>query len=435
MNFDNNNLPHVEIYKNDIDVTRIIAEKIKQCGHTDSFYVCDFGEILKKYSLWISLLPGIKPFYAVKANNSGNILKLLADFGSNFDCASKNEIDQILSLGIHPDRIIYAHTIKSPESIQYANKVGVKLMTFDNSEELYKMKQLCPDVRAILRIKSDARDALVKFGSKFGCDVEHDAERLIRLAQDLGVDLVGVSFHVGFGCKDFDAFYNAIKLTRTVFNLAKVHGYNLNILDIGGGFPGTNDRYFRKLAVTINQALDEYFSDVSIQVIAEPGTFFVNSSFTLACNIISRKFNSNNKWVYYINDGIFGSFNRDYCFNVPITMYPLKNYRSKNVYSSIIFGVTCATPDRLTNDVTIPNLEIGDWLVFPNMGAYCLSLCTSFNGFSIPHIFYIVNDDTLAVGRFSQDFPFKRASVSLDESLNHFNLRKRFSTIFCIDKD
>ncbi|KAK5647354.1 hypothetical protein RI129_002246 [Pyrocoelia pectoralis] len=433
MNFESNNLESVEVYENNTDVTRIIAEKIEQCGHTDSFYICDLREILKKYSLWTSTLPRIKPFYAVKANNSTNILKILADFGINFDCASKNEINQILSLGVHPDRIIYAHTIKAPESIKYANKVGVKLMTFDNSEELFKMKKLCPNVRAVLRIRSDARDALVKFGSKFGCDVENEADHLLRLARDLNVDLVGVSFHVGFGCKDIDAFYNAIKLAETVFRLAKLYGYDLSILNIGGGFPGANDIYFKELAITINEALDDFFPNESIQVIAEPGTFFVNSAFTLACNIISKKFNLDSKWVYYVNDGIYGSFNRDYCFNVPVTMYPLHKYSKRKAHPSIIFGVTCATPDRLTKNVSLPLLDIGEWLIFQNMGAYCLSLCTSFNGFATPHIFYIIDDNSLGHVCFQH---LKHLHISLNELSSHaLNLKKRFSTTYCIDKD
>ncbi|KAK5647355.1 hypothetical protein RI129_002247 [Pyrocoelia pectoralis] len=389
MNFENNS-QNVEVYDN-IDITRIIAEKIQQRKKSAPFYVCDLGEIFKKYLLWTSSLPRIKPFYAVKANCSPNVLKTLADLGVNFDCASTNEIHKVLSFGVHSSRIIYAHTVKAPESIQYANEVDVKLMTFDNAEELQKMKKLCPNVRATLRIKSDAKKALVKYGSKFGCDVETEAATLIHLARALDVDLVGVSFHVGSECEDLEAFDKAIKLAHTVFQLAKLQGYSFSILDIGGGFPGNNNELFKKIARQINDALDYYFPNESVQVIAEPGCFFVNSSSILACNVLSKKFGVNSKWIYYINDGLFGSFNRDYFFNVPITVYPLKKYPKSEVYSSTIFGVTCASDDKLCSDVSLPVLEIGDWLLFDNKGAYCLSSCTSFNGFCAPDVCYIID--------------------------------------------
>lgn len=429
MSFENK-LQNVEAY-DDIDITRIIAEKIQQRKNTAPFYVCDLGEIFKQYLLWTSSLPRIKPFYAVKANCSTNVLKTLADLGVNFDCASKNEIDKVLSFGVHSSRIIFAHTVKAPETIQYADEVDVKLMTFDNAEELRKMKKLCPNVRAVLRIKSDAKKALVKYGSKFGCDVETEAATLIHLARVLDVDLVGVSFHVGTDCQDLEAFDNSILLAHMVFQLAKLHGYSLSILDIGGGFPYANNKLFKELARRINIALDYYFPNESVQVIAEPGCFLVNSSSTLACNVLSRKLGVNSKWIYYINDGLFGSFNRDYFFNAPITVYPLKKYPKSEIYSSTIFGVTCASGDKLCSDVSLPVLETGDWLLFENKGAYCLSSCTSFNGFCAPDVCYIIG---LNYATWPSRLQYSKVNGKA-LSMNDLNTSKELITTFVIDNN
>ncbi len=75
------------------------------------------------------------------------MLKLLAYFGAGFDCASKNEIQSILDLGVSPDRIIYANPCKQASYIRYAYKAGVNTMTFDNEQELYKIKANHPNAK------------------------------------------------------------------------------------------------------------------------------------------------------------------------------------------------------------------------------------------------------------------------------------------------
>jgi len=66
---------------------------------------------------------------------------MLSALDTGFDCASKGEIQLALSLGVTPDRIIYAHTIKIPSHIRYARDHGINLMTFDNECELLKISQ------------------------------------------------------------------------------------------------------------------------------------------------------------------------------------------------------------------------------------------------------------------------------------------------------
>lgn len=73
----------------------------------------------------------------------------MASLGLGFDCSTKMEINKVLSLGIDPSRIIYAHTTKPPSHLQHAAKVNVDLMTFDNELELYKIKNIFPNARYV----------------------------------------------------------------------------------------------------------------------------------------------------------------------------------------------------------------------------------------------------------------------------------------------
>ena len=100
-------------------------------------------------------------------------------------------------------------------------------------------------------------------------------------------------------------------------------------------------------------------------------------------------------FMYFINDGIFGSFNCIASYNYVYIPFPL-NYPSKNnpnlkEYSTIIWGQTCASRDKIY-EIIWPELNIGDWLYFDNMGGYTSSLASTFNGFRIPEKYHYVTE-------------------------------------------
>lgn len=90
----------------------------------------------------------------------------------------------------------------------------------------------------MLRIRADAKVAQCLFGNKYGCDPDTEGPLLLSVASKLGLQVVGISFHVGSGCKDPPAFSKAILAARKLFDYAETLGYYLSLLDIGGGFPG-----------------------------------------------------------------------------------------------------------------------------------------------------------------------------------------------------
>lgn len=92
--------------------------------------------------------------------------------------------------------------------------------------------------RMVIRIRCDAKVAQCQLGMKFGCDPVKEAPKLLSLACSIGVQVVGVSFHVGSGCGEVGVFRRAIAAARNIFDLATDLGFDFNILDIGGGYPG-----------------------------------------------------------------------------------------------------------------------------------------------------------------------------------------------------
>lgn len=168
----------------------------------------------------------------------------------------------------------------------------------------------------MLRIRYSSEKAKYNLGKKFGCDPATEALELLQLAKNENLNVVGISFHVGSSCEDYDVYCEAIKVCRKLFEAAETIGYKLNLLDIGGGFPGENFHRIDEFSVKINRALDlsfpaEKFPDLNI--LSEPGRYFVESAFTLVTEIHSRKITrrsdgSIQEVMYYLNEGIYSSF-------------------------------------------------------------------------------------------------------------------------------
>ncbi|XP_062253154.1 ornithine decarboxylase 1-like [Platichthys flesus] len=397
-----------------------VEQKINESSRTDdrdAFYVCDLGDVLKKHLRWMRALPLVTPFYAVKCNDSRAVLKTLASLGTGFDCASKTELELVMSLGVDPSRIIYANACKQISHIKYASAHGVQMMSFDSEVELMKVACFHDNAKLVLRIATDDSKAVCRVSVKFGAPLK-SCRGLLERAKELGLNVIGVSFHVGSGCTDSKTYTEAIADARCVFHIGDELGFNMDLLDIGGGFPGCDDGRpkfeeerccLNFIKDVIHSALDKYFpADSGVKLIAEPGRFYVASAFTLVVNIIAKKVIMNSTsdekdegakekpkdktMMYFVNDGTFGSFLASaltFITNLP-TLYK-KPKPDEILYPCSIWGPTCAALDRIVEQCYLPDLQVGDWLVFENMGAYTVAASSTFNGFQRPGLHYVMS--------------------------------------------
>lgn len=374
-------------------------------GDEDAFFVADMGDVYRQHVRWKKHLGRVKPHYAVKCNPDPQVLRLLAALGTGFDCASKAEIEMVLRLGVDPSRIIYAQPCKTKSYVRYAAKEGVRQMTFDNSDELYKIKELYPEAELYLRILTDDSASLCRLSLKFGASLE-DTGDLLALAKKLDLNVVGVAFHVGSGASDPEAFLKAVRDARFVFDQAAALGYELKTLDVGGGFISET---FDEMAAVLSGALDDYFPP-SVRVIGEPGRYYVSSAFTIACNVIARRSVEDkelgvNSYMLYLNDGVYGNFSSimfDHQHPIPRVLKSQNDpsafeygdmhdsaYDGQKAVAPLeysIWGPTCDGIDCISESWTCPQiLDVGDWLYFEDMGAYTKCSATKFNGFSNTH--------------------------------------------------
>lgn len=376
-----------------------ILDKIPQ--NRTSFNIVDLGAVVNKFLLWKRKLPRAEPFYAIKSNPDLGIVHTLHTLGAGFDCASKAEMKECLDLGADPSNIIFANPAKQIDHIVYAKENGVEMMTFDNMEELHKIHAVFPEAKVVLRLLPDDSFSLMPFGAKFGASFE-DAVRLIAECKELGMNLIGCSFHVGSGCFSPVGWVEALKLARRVFDEASSkYGFEFTFLDLGGGWPGheNGDLKFAAIGEEITPLIDQLFPE-HVRVIGEPGRFVCCETTALAVNVVSKRERvvagavgqePEREIQYYVTDGVYGSFNCimfDHAHPEPAFLVDVSD---RKVQPSTMFGPTCDSMDCLFKKLPMPDHHVGEWLYFPNMGAYTGAAASAFNGFAPPKSYYMMS--------------------------------------------
>ncbi|KAJ9460418.1 Ornithine decarboxylase [Diplonema papillatum] len=365
----------------------------------EPIYLVDLGVLEAQIVQWIKYLPRVRPFYAYKCNGSPVLVETLRALGCGFDCASSAEFQHVIKLGCNPEKdVLFANPCKQVAHIKSAHASGIKYVTFDNIHELPKIKKHWPGAAVIMRIVTDDSKSICAFSSKFGAQL-HIVPSLLDTCIELGMNLIGVSFHVGSGCGDVEAFVKAAEDAHRVFCMAAERGIHMNLLDIGGGFPGdkTTCPTFPDIAQRLAPVLDELFP-ADVQIIAEPGRYFACASHTLATNIFAKRevqFKEDDGEVatemqYYVNEGVYQSFNCLFFDHALVDARPLfanpADESAATERCTTIFGPTCDGLDCIAKRISFPEMKLGDWMVFHDFGAYTIAAASSFNGFSTTRI-------------------------------------------------
>jgi ornithine decarboxylase len=356
--------------------------------HGTPLFVIDHDALRKAYREFRRHLPRVQVYYAVKANPDPGIVRTLFAEGASFDVASMPEFmivhENIKHLPAKErqdwiwDKIIYANPTKPTDTLEELNQYK-PLVTFDNREEIHKIKQHAPNAGLALRLKVPNTGAMVELSSKFGAS-PGEAVDLILEADRVGLTVEGISFHVGSQTTNFENYVQALSLTASIFKEAQDRGYTkMNLLDIGGGFPAPYDdsvKPFRELARVINAELDRLFPK-HIQVLAEPGRFLAATAGYSVASVIGKAVRDG-KTCYYINYGVYHTYSGvifDHC------KYPVKAFKKGPTQICSVFGPTCDALDVVSMAENLPNLERGDLVYSVNIGAYSHASATYFNGF------------------------------------------------------
>jgi ornithine decarboxylase len=344
--------------------------------------ILDCDVLRQQYRRLTEALPEVELYYAIKALPNTDVIRTLRDEGARFDIASEGEIALLRDVGVPPRLTIHTHPIKKDREIRSALRFGCTTFVVDNPTEIAKFVPYRKRVALLLRVSFRSPDARCDLSRKFGCAPD-EAEALLDQAAALGLHVKGLSFHVGSQSASPDAHVGAIEACARLMERQRRVGRPMGVLDIGGGFPsnyeGTTPPIDRFCA-PIRDALASL--PPTVTVIAEPGRYLVAPAATSITAVVGKALRSGRRW-YYLDDGVYGAFSGQIYDH---TRYPISVLKGGDAFPSVLAGPTCDSIDVIADDILLPELEVGDLVIAPMMGAYTIASATEFNSLPKPRV-------------------------------------------------
>ncbi|XP_075995425.1 antizyme inhibitor 1b [Genypterus blacodes] len=394
-----------------------------------AFVVGDLGGLMQQHVCWQNTAPRLRPYFPVSCNSSPVVIEVLASLGLGFVCANKAEVNLVLEHGVPPENIILSGVCKQLVHIKHAAKNNIQHLVCDSEAELSKISRLHPSAKLLVQLTTEAHVAETSMA--FGCSLK-SCRHLLEAAKELGVQVVGVTFHIPSSCQDLQqAYTHALSDARCVFDMGVELGFRMNILDIGGGFTGSEFQ-LKQVYSAVRPLLDAYFPPLSgVQVLAQPGSFYVASAFTLAVSVIGKKVvtfqwdslaqgelgsSDDPEFLYYMNEGVYGPFSHKLLGNSIPAPAVHKHVPSAEeaVYPSSLWGPSLDQLDQVVEHCLLPELSVGDWLLFSNIGIRGLEELGCLSGSPQLPVYYTVSN--------SDWYEMQQAGVALDSAMKNFSM-------------
>ena len=369
-------------------------------GRETPFLIVDLSRITTKYNEMVELFRKAKTHYAMKASPAVEVINLLANLGSNFDCASIYELDRVLDCGVAASRISYGNTIKKAAHVKYAYDKGVRLYATDSEADLKNIAEQAPGSNIFVRILVQGSEtAEWPLSRKFGCHPNMAIDLLIQ-ARELGLVPYGISFHVGSQQRDVAAWDDALTKVKYMFDwMLHEEDIKLKMINIGGGFPTNYISEINPIQVYAKEIerylTDDYSAEDMPEIIIEPGRSLVGGSGVLVSDVvlISRKTHTDLvRWVY-TDVGLFQGLIETLGEAIKYPIYTPKMETSISKGTVVLAGPTCDSTDIMYEEAgyQLPQeLEIGDKIYWLTTGAYTNSYSSvEFNGFPPLEVVYM----------------------------------------------
>ena len=343
---------------------------------------------------FVENFPG-RSLYAVKANPSPDLLRILWDSGvTHYDVASIGEVRQVAET--LPAAVqCFMHPVKAEEAIAEAyHQHGVRTFSLDTLDELEKIVRAtndATDLNLLVRLRVSSDHAKLSLASKFGAEPGEVKPLLFAARQ--AADALGICFHVGSQAMSPAAYAEAMARVRDAIVEAAV---TVDIVDVGGGFPscypGMEPPALETYFAVIHETFEKLPISYSAELWCEPGRALCAEYGSLVVRVEKRRGSE-----LYINDGAYGAlFDAAHIgWRYPVRLLREPESHARPVEFSF-YGPTCDDLDHMTGPFELPaDVQPGDYIEIGMLGAYGSAMRTRFNGFGVEHT-EIVDDEPMA---------------------------------------
>lgn len=358
------------------------------------FLVGDLSMLSDRLRRFEAALPRVRPFYAVKCNSAGEVLRTAAAHGAGFEIASLGELRMLQAIGVHAAEVLYSNTVKPASHVAGAAEAGVWRFAVDSEGELDKIARHAPGAAVYVRVRVDDSASVFPLSRKFGAE-SHHARALLQRAEQLGLRPYGLTFHVGSQCVATSAWRQAIASMGRLMRQLHADGIEIEMLDIGGGFPARYDDpvpSIVQIGTVVNRALDELLPYQPRLLAAEPGRHLVAETAVMVATVLGREERAGEEWLY-VDVGAYNGL-METQQTIGQWRFPLWSSRSDHGVAPhapfTVTGPTCDSADTMFYGAALPvTMAEGDRLFVASAGAYTLSYASHFNGFPPPQTVFL----------------------------------------------
>ncbi len=340
-----------------------------------------FVHNFKEFSDAIATVSG-QVFYSVKANSNQAVLDTLANLGAGMDVVSVGELKRARAVGVPGEKIVYAGVGKTEAELSYALEQKILLFNIESEPELRLLSKIATSkgvtASVSVRINPDidaqthAKITTGKAENKFGVPLE-SVDQMYQLAAELpGIEVKGIDLHIGSQITELAPFDLAFKLLSDKIVELKIQGYNIEFIDLGGGFGISYDTNSQPNSLVLNDyisVVNEHLGSLGCKIIFEPGRFIAgNAGILIACVIYVKK-SRNHRFV--IVDAAMNDFLRPTLYEAYHEIGPVVlSERSREQVLSHIVGPVCESGDYLAKGRKIEAMQAGELLAIYTTGAY-----------------------------------------------------------------
>jgi ornithine decarboxylase len=369
------------------------SETLVQLRHETPFFVFSKEKIVNTIREFNECFPNADVHYAMKADAEEEVLRAVMDAGGGFEVASAHELELLKKINVPPEKIFYGTSVKAESHIKAFKDYGVDIFAFDSFSELEKIASIAPGSRVYVRTDVNDSGSIYRFSEKFGTEKENIVPLLVR-AQELGLQPYGISFHVGSQASNPLAWARAIGGLHEVFDELKKQGIQIEVLNLGGGFPCMYAS--TEIEITLKEIADatlEEYAKLPYQprIVVEPGRKIVADAAVLVTTVISRVERAEHTWLFLdagVYNGLFETLS--YQGSMRYRVSSMRKSYSTGESMFALAGPTGDSWDVMSRETLLPqDIDVGDKLIFHTVGAYNLVMVGRFNGFPKPAVYYV----------------------------------------------
>lgn len=364
------------------------------------FYCYSKNSIIANYQNFFNAFKDVdhKICYAIKANCNINIVKILAQMGAGIDVVSQGEIFRALKAGINPKDIVFAGVGKKAQEIRYAFENGVEEFSVESEAELKLLSEVANTIgktakfslRVNPNVDAHTHDKIStgRKGDKFGVDI-HKALEVYEKAKILpGIEIYGISTHIGSQITSLTPFKNAFGKIRELCLTLREAGFDIRNLDFGGGIGIMYNEETTIIIAEYAKIIKDLTKDLNVSITIAPGRAVVGNSAIMVSQIIYTKKTDAKDFI--IIDGAMNDLMRPSLYD---SYHKVEQVKKKHgmPHKFDIAGPICESSDILAKNRLMVNPEAGDLIAFHSAGAYGSSMSNQYN--SRPLIPEILVDD------------------------------------------